>query len=673
MFELNSSRALKWGLAGAGAAVLCLVLATRVFVAFDARRAKLVKASVEPVNGLVRIDTSFDARVAYLQAPVAVIASIRNTGSAAETISLLADGRLVCEVVVPPATSKRADCVAAEGWKPRPDHSIDIRGSSNAWTLDYFELATHHGSSTRGLYLVVVPNVTDAHAPFTRAGPIALVLAWLAIVLVWMVPVRRRWPPKVVVLHRVLCGTAILFLVAGAASPWFSPFLVLISVASFVKITAVFLAPQLWQLGTRAWELWLEALRYSRRWRAVLAAAGVAVVVLLAYGLVVRATAKALEGQYSGLLRVSERSFDRVPFLQDRPDVRQSVLLLPDAGYDAQFQYFAMFDPLMRRYATEPQKYRGVADSPPYRYGRIGFPLLARAVAGSRWRQYPATMVLLVWLSVGLAAFALSLIAQRDGASPAWGLLVLAIPGFWQSVRVTLPEPVAAAMLLFGYLFVLQRRIVLATLLFAASLLVRETGVVLVLAIALLTQARDLSWRSRALLVSAALPIVLWRAYVAAVLWPDWGWEGLLYRPNVMTLPLAGLSGLWTDLARGQHFPDVPALARGALWFPLLLVGVAAAAWPVARESGRVVGAALVAYAVMALSFSHPTVWGHVANGQRASYEVFVLLAVATVSFNRYSPAVKTALAVCWGAAVLYLLYGAHDALSTRAALLPWG
>jgi hypothetical protein len=174
------------------------------------------------------------------------------------------------------------------------------------------------------------------------------------------------------------------------------------------------------------------------------------------------------------------------------------------------------------------------------------------------------------------------------------------------------------------------------------------------------------------LLACSALPFLLWRLYVAWVLWPDWGWEGLIYSPHVMTFPLAGLVGLWTDLARGQHHPGVPHLVRGAFWFSMLLVGVCVAAWPVARAAGRVVGAALAVYALMALSFTHLTVWSHVSNGQRASFEVFVLLAVATVSFRRYPPVVKATLVTCWTATALYLLLGSHDVLLTRGALFPW-
>ncbi len=669
MSDLTGARAWRLGLAAAGAAVLCAFLATRVFVNFEGLRAKLVKASIEAVDGLVRIDTSFDHRVASLDVPVAVIASIRNTGTTPETISLTADGRFICDAVIPANSSERVDCVVVRDWQRRGDHALEFRGVSSAWTLDYFELASHHGSSTRALSLLVLPGVATS---YVRAGPLLIAVAWMAITAVWLVPVTRRWSRVGMNVYRGACGLVILLLTAAVISPWSSPFLVVVSIGTFVKLVAVLLAPQVAALSARMWQAGQWVLRRSDRWRPQVAAAAAAVVVLLAYGLIIRAAAQGFEGQYSGLLRVSAAFFDQVPFLHDRADVRQSLKLDPWEGYDAQFQYFAIFDPLLRRYSAEPRLYRNVADAPPYRFGRMGFPLLARVFAGRDWQLYPATMVALVWVGVGLAAFALALLAQRLGASAAWGLLVLAIPGFWQSVQMALPEPIAAALLLLGYLCVLSKRIFLAAALFAVSLLVRETGVVLVLAIALLSGTSELSRRSRVLLMSSAIPFVLWRLYVAWVLWPDWGYQALVYSPHVMTVPFAGLAGLWSDLAHGQHHPGVPNLARGALWFSILLVGVCLAAWPVARASGRVVGAALMVYAVMALSFTHLTVWSHVSNGQRASYEVFVMLALATLSFRRYSPAVKATLASCWTGVALYLLLGSHDVLFTRGALFPW-
>ena len=672
---LTQSRKVRLAVAAVGAALLCTVLATRVFLGFDGVRAKLVKASTTPVfsqlrpGGLINIETSFDQRVAWLEVPVAVIASIANGGKTPQTVSIHADGKPLCEAIVEPGAQKRMDCAVMGEWKRGAAHTIEVRGSSNDWTLEYLELASHHGSSTRALHLVVLPNVSNR---FVHPGPVFIGLGWIAIVGLWLTPVTIRWRPLASAIHRAASIIAVLFLAALLFSPSSSSFLLIISMGSFVKIVMVLLAPQTSQLAVHAWNGAQWTLKHGRRWRPQLAAAAIALIVLLAYGLIIRATAKTLEGQYSGLLRISGQGFDRVPFLHNRSDVRQSLKLDPWEGYDAQFQYFAIYDPLLRRYSAEPWLYRDVADAPPYRFGRMGFAMLARVVAGSHWQLYPETMVALVWLGVGLVAFALSLLAQRAGASALWGLLALAVPGFWQSVQVTLPEPIAAGLLLMGYLCVLYRRILPATVLFAASLLVRETGVVLVLAIALLSKSSDLSKRSRALLLCSALPFILWRLYVAWILWPEYGWGGLVYNVHVMTVPFAGLAGLWSDLARGQHHPDVPNLVRGALWFSLLLVGVCLGAMPIARASGRVVGVALAIYAVMALSYTNLTVWSHVGNGQRASYEVFLLLAVATLSYRHYSRSVKATLATCWTAAALYLLLASHDVLLTRGALFPW-
>lgn len=669
MLDVFRTRAFRFAIAAAGATALCVVLATRVFVSFEGLRAKLVKAPIEAKGGAVRIETSFDHRVASLDAPVAVIAIISNGSAQAETFSVSADGSVICEAVIPARGNQRVDCVASSTWQRRGDHTIDITSGSSHWSLDYFELASHHGSSTRAFFLVVLPDIATG---YVRAGPIFLGIAWMLIVAVWLTPVSVRWPPAAMYAYQAARAAAALFLMALVVAPWLTSFLVLTSVWSFVKFCAVILAPQVSQLVAWGWTAGQRALRHSDRWRPQLAAATVAAVVLLSYGLAIRAAAETFDGQYSGLLRISGQGFDRVPFLHDRADVRQTLKLDQWEGYDAQFQYFAIYDPLLRRYSAEPRRYRDVVDAPPYRFGRMGFAMLARAVAGRNWQIYPVTMVALVWLGVGLAAFALALLAQRFGANASWGLLILAIPGFWQSVQVTLPEPIAAALLLMGYLCVLNQRILPATLLFAASLLVRETGVVLVLAVALLTSGADLSRRSRLLLISSAVPVAAWRLYVAWVLWPEFGWQGLFYSPHVLTVPFAGLAGLWAELMQGQHHPGVPNLARGALWFSMLLVGICLAALPVARAGGRVVGVALAGYALMALSFTHLTVWSHVGNGQRASYEVFVLLAVATLSFQRYSRPIKATLVTCWAATVMYLLLGAHDVLLLRGALFPW-
>jgi hypothetical protein len=344
--ELIRARSFRLSLAAAGAAVLCTVLATRVFVDFDGLRAKLVKTSVRAIEGLVRVDTSFDRRVASLDAPVAVIASISNTAAAPARFLLHADGLPICETVVPPYDTRRLDCTVVRDWERRGSHVIEIHGPSADWTLDYLEVATHHGSSTRALYLVVLPDVATN---YIHPGPLLVILFFIAIAAMWLVPVSVRWSPAALKVHRGVCVVAVLFLAVVVISPWASPFLVLISIGSFTKLVAILLAPQVSQLAKRLWQAGQQGLRRSERWRPQIAATATAAVVLLTYGVFIRQAAQGLEGQYSGLLRVSEATFDRVPFLQGRADVRQSLKLDKWGGYDAQFQYFAIYDPLLRR------------------------------------------------------------------------------------------------------------------------------------------------------------------------------------------------------------------------------------------------------------------------------------------------------------------------------------
>lgn len=648
---------------------LCAVLATRVFVSFEGRRVKLIRSPVIALEGVVGFNTAVDRRTAALAAPVAVIASIRHHQGSSAVFSIYVDGRRVCEVGIPAGISQRVDCSVNGGWVRRPDHVVDVRGPLADWTLDSFELASHHGSSTHGVPLVILP---DAATGLLWPPPVTVAVAWVLFTLLLVVPAPSHWPRALTLLHRGLATVGVILFAGALVSPWLSSFLVVISAGGFAKAVAVLLAPQLSRVGAVLWTMVAARVRPPAGWRPIVQAGAIGVIVLLAHGVVLRSMATYFDGRVSGLLRVSEQTFDRVPFLRERPDVRASLVLLPDGGYDAQFHYFAMFDPLMQRYRDAPERYRAVADAPPYRFGRIGIVWVARAVAGTHWDQYPLVLVVLVWIGTGLSAAALALIAHQSGRHPAWGLLVLAVPGLWQSASMALPEPLAVGLLLMGYWCVRTRHVAAATAMFAASLLIRETGVLFVVPVAVFAAVAGLSWRARAALLCSVIPGLVWRCYVCWVLWPDWGWQGFFYSPHSLDLPFAGLAELGSRLASGAYFPGTPILMSAAALYAPLLVVAAAVAVVVARRVDRAVGVALVLYALVAVSLSYQQIWVHVGNAQRASYEVFVLLAVASMTLSEYPRAVRSALVTVWTASVLYLCYGAVDASVLRGALLPW-
>jgi hypothetical protein len=398
----------------------------------------------------------------------------------------------------------------------------------------------------------------------------------------------------------------------------------------------------------------------------------IALLVVGAYLLLLRYSVHEFAGNYSGLIRISEAGFDRSPLLRERIDVRGTLALLPNEGYDGQFMYFATFDPLLLQFRDDPQQYRDVVDTPPYRYGRIGMSLMVRAVAGDRWQWYPMVMIGLVVGGVAASAVAVSRLAQLSGLSAAWGVIVLAIPGFWQSARVVLPEPIAAALMLLAYLCVLHRRVVLAMSLLALSLLIRETGVVFVAALVIFLPRALATRRDRIWIAAAVVPLIAWRVYVAASLWTDWGWEGLFYGSQNLSAPLLGIMRLWGTVAAGTYHPEVPELAVPAVWLPLLLMAVAVIAFVLRTRVDRHIAVALAAYSLMALSLTYPDVWRHAGNAQRTSFEAFVLLAIASVSAPSMAPRYRRLILVCWLCSAAFVLFGAHDALHTRAALFPW-
>ncbi|HLQ46923.1 MAG TPA: hypothetical protein VK137_19415, partial [Planctomycetaceae bacterium] len=142
------------------------------------------------------------------------------------------------------------------------------------------------------------------------------------------------------------------------------------------------------------------------------------------------------------------------PLLKDRDDIRRSLALEEGGGYDGEFLYFEVYDPFLWRFRDRPSEYRAFIDAPPYRFGRIGFSWLAKVFSANRWQWYPPTMVWLVFLSIIACAMILGLLAVDAGLSPALAVLVVLVPGFWQSLQSGLPEPVAAATLLGGHLCV---------------------------------------------------------------------------------------------------------------------------------------------------------------------------------------------------------------------------
>jgi hypothetical protein len=234
-------------------------------------------------------------------------------------------------------------------------------------------------------------------------------------------------------------------------------------------------------------------------------------------------------------------------------------------GYDGQFCYFIALDPLHAR---------PYIDSPSYRYTRILYPLLARALAFGQTHLIPYTLFAINWVSAGVATFLLALWLARRGSSPWYAALFGLFPGTFAALSRDLTEPlgyclVAGALYLFVYGG--RHREWYAAAAFALAALTREVTALfaVVYGLSLLWEHGHLQWRAgwpRALrfLSLSLLPLLVYKGLLAL-------WLGSLgLRPNVSPIraPLSGIFFYWPW--DGDHWTlvvclVVPALLWGAL------------------------------------------------------------------------------------------------------------
>jgi hypothetical protein len=290
-------------------------------------------------------------------------------------------------------------------------------------------------------------------------------------------------------------------------------------------------------------------------------------------------------------------------------------------------------------------------------------------LSGGDPSRYPATMIWLNLLSLLAIGVVLSTEAQRRGLTAAAGWLVVLIPGFWTSMDAGLPEPLAAVALLGGVIAAMHSRTVIAGLLFGCSLLVRETGAVLVIALAV-SIGLTKSWRHALLLGVLALgPVAVWRAYVGLALMHDWGWEAFFGQPADFGWPFRGFADMWRTIRNGEYYGGNSALALAGTTYPILLTASLAVAAALVWTERSAVAIAAFCYALIAVSLNFKMIWVYVGNGQRGTYEVFLALAIASLGVKQFPRPLKAMIVLFWCAAGWYVFYGSVESTHIKTAL----
>jgi hypothetical protein len=173
---------------------------------------------------------------------------------------------------------------------------------------------------------------------------------------------------------------------------------------------------------------------------------------------------------------------------------------VPLKGYDGQFYY---------RFALNPFNWHrtayGVTIDHPYRYTRLGYPLVTWVVSLGQHHLVPVALVVVNLICVAVIGWLGGMFARESGRHALWGLLFVAYFGLVISVGRDTSEPLADACMLGGLLAYRHSRYVLAALLIAYGVITNEP--ILVLAVAIALTRLYLMYRRRA---RPGLPDLAW-------------------------------------------------------------------------------------------------------------------------------------------------------------------
>ena len=245
------------------------------------------------------------------------------------------------------------------------------------------------------------------------------------------------------------------------------------------------------------------------------------------------------------------------------PDVAQHTWRVDDSkGYDGQFYHLIAHDPLLLRGTIN------YLDNPQLRWRRIGVPGLASLSPGRTDDAYLAVQLACLFLG----SWWLSLYADSVNQPVVWGLGFLLVPAVLVSLdRMTVDLPLAAACI--GFVWYGRQPAPspwMYTVLTAAPL-IRETGMVLVIAWSF-HQALRRKWKAALLGVACAGPAIAWWAYVRsrtsadATAWlARYPFSGLIDR-TIAGEATTGATN-WLHAAAASEM-----MALGGIWLALLCV-----------------------------------------------------------------------------------------------------
>ncbi len=230
-------------------------------------------------------------------------------------------------------------------------------------------------------------------------------------------------------------------------------------------------------------------------------------------------------------------------------------------GYDGQFNYYI---------ARDPNTAAQYLDVPAYRFQRILFPALGRLLSVGQADLIPWAFLLINIIALALGTALLENLLIQFRVSRWYGLTYGLTLGIFGSVRLSLSEPLAYALVLGSITLARNRQWLWTALILALAALAKETTLIFAGAYVLyLFTQRD--WKNGLLLgFISVLPFAIWQLILYKILGSFGVGSGGAQATSFEMIPLMGIIRIWTD---------TPAEARAKILLilaPTLLIFVIA-------------------------------------------------------------------------------------------------
>lgn len=182
------------------------------------------------------------------------------------------------------------------------------------------------------------------------------------------------------------------------------------------------------------------------------------------------------------------------------------------SGYDGQFYYRFAVDPTDLSTAAH-----GIRLDTPLRRQRIGYPVLAWAVARGQPATVPAALVAVNVLGLAMVGLFAGLLARELGRHPLWGLLPAGYFGLVTTLARDLTEITALMFVLAGLVALHRQRPAWAALGFAGAALCRETALLIPASLAFNRLGALVRRQTRPGMVDLAwaVPLLVWAGWQA--------------------------------------------------------------------------------------------------------------------------------------------------------------